>query len=258
MRIDPNTLAVLSDLEVEGARVRIATQLDRGTYTKVNKVLEAIGGKWSRKDKAHVFGSDAQPRLDLVMTTGQVETGQDVGWFPTPAALAKKLVKLAAVKPGDYVLEPSAGEGAIVLAIQDAGGRVTAIEHDPNRSIKLLESVLKTRDYLAAARDFLDYLPGRDEETGDLVLFDRAVMNPPFCKVGKGDHLDHVRYAFSMLRPAGVLVSVLPSSIEFRRDRRYAEFRAWVEEHGTIDALPAGSFKDSGTGVNTCVVRMEK
>lgn len=249
MKIPQNILAILSDLEVDGTRVRILDQLDRATYTKVNKVLEAIGGKWSRKDKAHVFGSAVAPRLDLVMMTGEVETGQDVGWFP----LAARLVDMAGVRPGERVLEPSAGEGAIVLAIQDVGGVVTAVERDRKRGDRLLEHVLKSGDFLTNVDDFMDYrlLPGARK-------FDRVVMNPPFCKVGKGDHLDHVHHAYAMLRPGGTLVSVMPSSIQFRRDVRYKQFRQWVEDSGTIESLPEGSFRESGTGVNTCVIRIER
>lgn len=260
MIIAQEVLSVLSDLDVAvfGTEVRIATQLDRAMYTKVNKVLEALGGKWSRKAKAHVFDSDAQPRLDIVMMTGKVETGQDVGFFETPNALASDLVKRADVRSGDYVLEPSAGRGRIVEALQDAGACVVAVEWDPDRRVHLTQNVLKGRDFLATAHDFMSYLPGRYEISGRERLFDRVVMNPPFCRVGAGDHLDHVQHAFAMLRSGGVLVSVMPSSVEFRRDRRYAEFREWVEDHGTIEPLPAGSFRESGTGVNTCVVRMEK
>ena len=83
-------------------------------------------------------------------------------------------------------------------------------------------------------------------------------MNPPFCKVGLGDHLDHVQRAYDMLVPDGVLVSVLPASVTFRQDRRYAGFRDWVLANGEITPLPANSFKASGTNVNTVVVKMTK
>lgn len=268
MNVNPEVLTVLSELEVEVTQVRIATQLDRKMYSKVNAVLEAIGGTWSRKAKAHVFKVDPRDVLDRVITTGEVETGPDLGWFATPPALAAELVAAARVNAGDHVLEPSAGEGAIVQAIQDAGGIVTAVEYDAGRREVLLRDVLKGRDTLAETPDFMNYWRGRSnreskrsglhERSISLGLFDRVVMNPPFCRVGIGDHLDHVRHAFEMLAQDGVLVSVLPSSVEFRRDRRYREFREWVDERkeGEITSIPAGSFKASGTSVNTCMVRI--
>lgn len=247
MRLDVDILGILSVLEYPTATsVRIGGErLDRKTYERVNKALEALGGKWTRGKQAHVFGSDARARIDHALTTGEVETGQDVGHFPTPEALARRLVKLADVRKYHHVLEPSAGTGRIVDAIRVTGAKAYAVERDRDR-----RRALEGRCNVAAAvDDFLDYDPGAS-------LFDRVVMNPPFCKVGRGDHLDHVRHAYSMLVEGGVLVSVLPSSVTFRRDRRYTEFRSWAEERGTIELLPSDSFKESGTGVETAVVRL--
>lgn len=255
MNINPEVLGVISQLALERAtdqsyHVKITTQLDRKMYGKVNDVLEAIGGKWNRYAKAHVFPIDPTARIDGVIDTGTVDTGPELGWFPTPVDLAQTLVTMAGVKNGDHALEPSAGKGAIVLALQAAGARVTACEYDMERQGHLLEHVLKSRDKLVSVRDFLDMRRG---------AFQAVVMNPPFCKVGRGDHLDHVRHAFGMLVPGGTLVSVVPSSVEFRKDRRHADFRAWIAElGGEIGSLPAGSFKESKTGVNTCTVKITR
>lgn len=256
IRIDEETFAALSAVEYPTPHhVRLVEQLDRKLYTKVNKALEALGGKWLRKDKAHGFpitGGSAVMLIDAAITSGQIETGSDVGFFETPEPLARELVARAGVRKNDLVLEPSAGTGRIVAAIQDAGGIVHACEWDLNRCEILTRDVLKGRDTLMPGRDFMAL------GQGEAVMFDRVVMNPPFCKVGLGDHLDHVRRAYSMLKPKGVLVSVLPSSVTFRRDRRYSEFRTWFEARGTLESLPDGSFKASGTGVNTVVIKLVK
>lgn len=251
MKIDQQTLSVLSGVEyVPGfpRRVRIVEKLDRGDYTRVNKVLEALGGKWSKKVQAHEFGSDARPRIEHALTIGEVETGQDVGHFPTPAPLARRLVvDVAGVREGHHVLEPSAGSGNIVRAIIDAGGIPYAVERDYERRRALTEIA-----GVCGGDDFMDFDP-------DTARFDRVTMNPPFCVVGRGDHLDHVRHAHGMLVEGGVLAAILPTSIKFRRDRRYKEFRQWGEGLGweVID-LPEGSFKESGTGVNTVIIRVRQ
>lgn len=261
MKLDQNTLAILSDLKYPTPLHAVITaKLTRPEYSKANAALEALGGTWSRKHKAHVFGSDAQPRVDLAIVTGEVETGADVGHFPTPVALARQLVELADVGGGMRVLEPSAGTGRIVEALLGKGADVWAIERDPQRRQNLMTQARAVHDWAAVrvsdVTDFMDYLPMYGG-SGGIKRFDRVVMNPPFCKVGKGDHLDHVRHAHYLLEGGGILVSVLPSSVEFRRDKRYREFREWVASHqGTITPLPAGSFKESGTGVNTVVVKV--
>jgi len=254
VKISDDTLEILSALEFpQPDRVVIAERLDARTYKRVNDVLVTLGGAWSKKDKVHVFAGDARALIDQTIDAGEIttlrEANSELGHFPTPGPLAAELVEMAEVGPKMRVLEPSAGDGAIVLALQDKGAIVTAVERSPVRRGNLLIRVLKSRDQLAPETDFMSY--EADEP------FDRCVMNPPFCRSGLGDHLDHVRRAYGMLKPRGLLVAVLPSSIRFRRDRRHEEMRTWCEERGTIEPLPEGSFRESGTGVCTVVVRLE-
>lgn len=259
MRVTQEILAALSTAEVTGKNVRLTDQLDHALYTKVNKMLEAVGGKWDRRAKAHVFTEDAGPLLDVVITTGEVTTARDVGFFETPKDLARRLVALANVGKGDHCLEPSAGLGRIVRAMADAGaGRVSFCERDPKRADHVFESLVArgTSVFRFTEDDWLD-VPV--ELFTSRPPIDRVVMNPPFTKVGAGDHLDHVRHAFEALRVGGVLVSVLPYSVTFRRDKRHTAFSEWVRSAGgTIEPLPVDSFKESGTGVRTVVLRAVK
>jgi hypothetical protein len=55
-KISPETLAVLASMEVDDCIARITEgQLDRKLYEDVNKALAAIGGKWNRSKRGHVF-----------------------------------------------------------------------------------------------------------------------------------------------------------------------------------------------------------
>ena len=95
-------------------------QLDRKIYLAVNKVLENLGGKWNRKQKAHVFESDISDRIDNVLLTGSVvDPKKEFQFFETPPELAKRLVEMANIQPLETVLEPSAGKGAIAQYIDD-------------------------------------------------------------------------------------------------------------------------------------------
>ena len=83
-------------------------------------------------------------------------------------------------------------------------------------------------------------------------------MNPPF---DLQRDIDHVHPAFKFLRPGGKLVAIMSAGTEFRENKKAVTFRKLVATHGgRFRDLPAGSFKDSGTGtnVNTVVLTMTK
>lgn len=249
--LDQNTLEVLSGLEVLGKRVKITTQLDRKMYQKVNEVLEALGGKWSRAAAAHVFAEEPQDSIDEVLVTRELVRAPSLGWFATPAPLARTLVQMAEVEAGMFALEPSAGEGAIVGALLEAGAHVHAMEIDEGRRQTLLRRFPRPQTTLDVGQANFMYSMDDDQ--------DRVVMNPPFVKVLGADHIDHVVHAMSMLKPGGILVSVLPASVSFRQDKRHQAFRAWYKRYGgKLTDLPEGSFKESGTSVHTVVLKAHR
>lgn len=271
MKISQDVLAVISSLEIKGNAVSMR-KLERALYLQVDKVLSALGGTWKRGAQAHVFDEDPTARIDIAIVTGEVTTAADIGFFPTPVALARQLVELAEVKPGMTCLEPSAGTGRIVDALVEAGAGVVAVERDDKmrkdlmvRSLDSFAARLEAGQgffsVAALERDFMLADLGTSEHpTLPSVRFDRVVMNPPFIKCGEGDHIDHVRHAFAMLKPGGILVSVLPAGVWFRQDKRHVAFRDWLEDSNNnnyhLGPLPEGSFKESGTMVNTYKLKL--
>ena len=240
MKIETNILAVLESAQTTGNRLVLTGQLDRKTYTETNKVLEALGGKWDRKAKAHLFDGDAADLLEDVLQSGEYSrTKQDLGQFDTPEALAADLVRRARVGAGSVCLEPSAGIGRIARAAHAVGARVFCWEIDGYRAERLLP--------FSESVNVADFLRVRPE-----TIFDAVVMNPPFAR--QADIL-HVEHAAKFLRPGGRMVAVMSASVLFRQNKRAADFRAFVSSlGGTMERLPDGSFKESGTGVNAAVV----
>src|ERR1700679_1317991 len=114
MNIDSAVLDVLSNSTMDGNSLKLNGQLARPLYIATKKVLEAAGGKWNRKAQAHLFESDAAEIMDTIILTGKVTNKkQELGYFPTPTAIVKRLLELAEIEQGMLVLEPSAGQGAI-------------------------------------------------------------------------------------------------------------------------------------------------
>ncbi|PSS62481.1 SAM-dependent methyltransferase [Ensifer sp. NM-2] len=239
-QISEDVLKVLDAATLEGAKVFLTGALDRKLYTETNKVLEAAGGKWNRSAKAHVFDGDAADALEPIILTGEYSrTKQDFGQFDTPHVLAENVVDLADVQAGMSVLEPSAGVGRIAAAARQVGSFVTCWEIDEKRAEKLADVAhsLNVGDFLAAE---------------PVSAFDRVVMNPPFAKQ---DDIRHVLHALRFLKPGGRLVAIMSAGVMFRENKLSSEFRDLVEQSsGSIERLPEGAFKASGTSVNTCIV----
>jgi type I restriction-modification system DNA methylase subunit len=247
-QLSEEVLAVLSTANVEGNCVKLTCgQLDRKLYQEVNKALEAIGGKWNRKAQGHIFANDPEEALDNAILAGEVTPPSKNGYFPTPKAIVMKLCDLADIQPGQDVLEPSAGQGAISTELYHRGAKVFACELlEANRKVLLGDGMPPIS--LFSEPDFMKL------ETSQ--TFDRVCMNPPF---EKRQDVIHVRKAFDMLVPGGKLASVMSAGVKFRDDRIGREFRDFVKSHnGRIIDLPEGSFKESGTGVNTVIVVMDK
>ena len=80
-------------------------------------------------------------------------------------------------------------------------------------------------------------------------------MNPTF---EKQYDIDHVLHAYSLLGNNGKLVSIMSAGMSFRQNKKSVDFRNFVEKHGYFEHLPENSFKESGTGVNTIIVVLNK
>lgn len=172
---------------------------------------------------------------------------KDIGidFFPTPPALAQKLIDQADIKPGMRVLEPEAGKGDLADPARAAGGVVDVVELSHT-----LQEILRAKGHNVVSGNFEDFEP---EEK-----YDRVVMNPPFSN---GLDADHVRRAYDMLKPGGRLVAITGEGVHFRSDAKATAFRDWLDARAAVvEKLPEGSFKSAfrSTGVATRLVVIDK
>lgn len=241
MNVPGHIVEILGRAATSGSSLVLVGQLDRKDYSLADKALRAAGGHWDRKAKAHVFDGDAAEAIEPILLTGEiVSKKQEFGQFFTPAPIAEQVIALARLEPDMTVLEPSAGRGALAAPALLKGCQVDCVEID-ERNVHILAS----SPYRAVVRrDFMRLDPGP--------IYDRVVMNPPFAR--RAD-IHHVLHAARFLKPGGRLIAITSAAVAFRTDKLSASFRAMVAERGgSIEALPPGSFKASGTGVNAVIV----
>jgi predicted RNA methylase len=244
--ITPEVRDILERGEWHGWLFKLpAGQLPRPLYEAENKVLVALGGKWHRGHQGHMFSLDAKPAMIEALQSGvAVDAKRTAEQFFTPLVVAERVWERAALLPEHTVLEPSAGGGALLNAPLRLGCRITCVEKDER-----LADLLRPLAVEVVCADFL-------ELEWATPRFDRVLMNPPF---GRGSDIAHVIRALQLLLPGGTLVAIMSPHWRFADDKRSKAFRMTANEHTFFwEPLPAASFRESGTAVETGILTLTK
>ena len=158
--------------------------------------------------------------------------------FPTPPDIVETMVEYAKIKKGDFVLEPSAGKGNIITGIcnDDNARGITAVEIN-HSLINNLKNQFPLTNVIQA--DFLEW----PEPEQAHQYFDRIIMNPPFKN---GEDIKHINHALKFLKEGGTLVAICANG-----PRQQKAFQGVAD---LWEDLPAESFKNAGTNVNTALI----
>lgn len=250
MRIENEVLEVIERSNTVGAQLYLPGQLDRKLYVRVDKALQLAGGKWHRGHKAHLFDIPAADAIEQMVLTGHVvDTKREFDAFYTPALLAQIMCERAGIEPGQHVLEPSAGEGAIARELIKCGAIVFAWELRPEAAAHV-DALVRPKGGACLVRDFLAVEPA--PEGLYAADFDAVVMNPPFSK---RQDVRHVSHALRFVKPGGRLVAIMSAGIQFRQDALTVALRNEINAHGGVmEVLPDVAFKESGTMVNAVML----
>ncbi|MDR1013096.1 MAG: hypothetical protein LBL38_02395, partial [Lactobacillales bacterium] len=189
-------------------------QLDRQTYLKVAQKLELIGGKWNRKHKGFLFEQDPIELLREIQNGKQRNLKKEFQFFETPDDLADELVSFIPDRPLRDVLEPSAGRGAIVRAVQRFNDTV------PIYYCELMELNRKMFNGKAQfiCEDFFDLEDGKKYEI--------VIANPPFRNNQDIDHF------YKMCKVCdGIVISIMSQHWQFARGKKETEFRKFLKRN---------------------------
>jgi hypothetical protein len=241
------TEQTLQNCTVEGNIVKLPnTVLDRKVYLEVKKALELIGGSWKGgKVAGFVFKQDPTELLNQVANGEKRNLKKEFQFFGTPERLCDELVYLANIQPTDEVLEPSAGQGAIVKSI---------IKQHPDMIVDCYELMPTNRMILKDVKGAKivgeDFLNSPDKQ------YDKIIANPPFSK---NQDIDHVLMMHDRLKKGGTLVTIMSTHWIHSKNKKEISFKNWLEsKYYTLKNIEAGEFKESGTSVATVLVTIEK
>ncbi len=244
------SLSVLKTKDEIGSMVRKSTTGGGGYYSVIEADDYSNTTPAARTLQSMIEGNPAEraerERIRKIGTLeAEIKLSTIPGFFPTPAAVVSLMLNWARIEAGNRVLEPSAGNGNIADAILARGVFPEVCEINYT-----LREILTLKGYHLIADDFTQI------SRAEVGVFDRIIMNPPF---ENQQDIQHVLKAFYLLADGGILVSIMAPSFEYRNDRRSTEFREWLNSvNATWDNLPSGSFKSSGTGVETRLLVIEK
>jgi P-loop containing NTP hydrolase pore-1/C-terminal domain on Strawberry notch homologue len=164
--------------------------------------------------------------------------------FSTPPQLAALAVLASQVRPGDLVLEPSAGTGLLAVVAEACGASLTLNELAPTRAALLDGLFAKATRRRHDGRHLPDLL-------GDAGAFDVVVCNPPFS-----DLQAHLIASVKVLADGGRMAAIVPLTALADTDLRRV-----LEGHGVMVAavaFPARAFAKHGTSVETGLLVMDR
>lgn len=246
-----NKQEALRECTVFGNVVKLPNiQLERKLYQDVAKSLELIGGKWKGvKISGFVFDQDPTELLNKIAEGDQINLKKEYQFFETPEEIADFMVSLANIYETDLILEPSAGKGAIVKAINKVIGvrRLVFCYEAMDTNRMFLEKIANVN---ICGNDFL-WDNGIYEG-----VFDKIIANPPFSK---NQDIDHIYQMHKKLSDTGLIVTVCSNHPWVSSNSKERQFVEWLEDKLVeCHEIEAGSFKSSGTMVGAKILVIQK
>lgn len=163
-------------------------------------------------------------------------------FWPTPPEVASRMLEVIEVK-GKKILEPSAGSGNLVKALQAAGATVWACENDPN--LRLIAASLCP----LIGSDFM-------QMSGDQISHIQAiVMNPPFSRGWQ-----HITHAWEIAPPGCEIVALCNSeTLENDYHSRREGLKYQITHNGYAEKWgQCFSSAERATGVEVTMIYLKK
>lgn len=209
--------------------------------------------------------------------------GKKGGEFYTPRSVVRMMVRIAKPEEGMRIYDPCSGSGGMLVMSkeyldehrlnsknlglygQESNGGVWAISKMNMLLHGIPDADIQNGDTIADPMH---------KEGGELMRFDRVITNPPFSQnyeleglpfkerfrfgfcpeSGKKADLMFVQHMVSVLRPGGMVVTVLPHGVLFRGGAE-RDIRRGILDEDLLDAvIGLGPNIFYGTGIPACIL----
>ncbi len=209
--------------------------------------------------------------------------GKKGGEFYTPRAVVRMMVRIIEPQEGMKIYDPCSGSGGMLVLAkeyldehglnaknlglygQESNGGVWSISKMNMLLHGIPDADVRNDDTLAAPQH---------TEGGELMRFDRVITNPPFSQNyekkdlafperfrfgwcpegGKKADLMFVQHMLAVLRPGGMVATVMPHGVLFRGGAE-REIRTGILDEDLLDAvIGLGANLFYGTGIPACIL----
>jgi type I restriction enzyme M protein len=209
--------------------------------------------------------------------------GKKGGEFYTPRSVERMMVRIAKPDEGMRVYDPCSGSGGMLIISkeylderqrnsknlrlygQESNGGVWAISKMNMLLHGIADADIRNEDTLASPEHV---------ESGELMRFDRVITNPPFSQnysrddlkfperfrfgfcpeSGKKADLMFVQHMLSVLRSAGMVVTVMPHGVLFRGGEEKQIRSGFLDEDIIDTVIGLGANLFYGTGIPACIL----
>ena len=222
-------------------------QFNKKSYAEAKTWIEEAGGRWQGgKIQGFTFPFNAERVFSILHEGKRCNLQQEYQYFATPPEVADWLVMLAGgIHEDEKVLEPSAGTGAIIDAIHRSCKDVV---------VDCFELMPENKELLSKKSNI--QILGDDFTAYDLELYDKIIANPPFSK---NQDIKHVKRMYEYLKEGGTVAAIMSCHWKIASEKECADFRKWLKDvHAKIYDIEEGSFKQSGTGIQTTAIVIKK
>lgn len=209
--------------------------------------------------------------------------GKKGGEFYTPRSVIRMMVRLAKPQEGMRVYDPASGSGGMLILsheyVAEYGGNPRNLRlygQEPNGGVWSISKMNMLLHGIPDAElengDTL--MEPLHQEGGELMRFDRVITNPPFSmnytrdgmkfperfrygwcpESGKKADLMFVQHMLAVLRPSGIVATVMPHGILFRGGAERDIRKGFLQDDLLEAVIGLAPNLFYGTGIPACVL----
>jgi len=227
---------VISSLQFPSNDEQQIKRLNKANIYDTETLFAAIAEYESLMQKATIPPDPVAARIRDLTFQARLSQRGDIQFSPLPAV--KQIIEIAAIDCNSRVLDPEAGIGNIADEVKNITPYVDCIELQVS-----FRELLELKGHSIIGRNFLECEPQP--------VYDAVLMNPPFS-----EECLHIQHAFDFVKPGGILVAICCVRVTQSGQRKYEEFRTWLEQHSFY--FEKLDVKFEMTGTNTQILIMHK